>query len=293
MAPLIVITGPTASGKTALALELAEHYNGEIICADSRTVYRSMDIGTAKPTQEEQARVAHHLLDVVNPDENFTLHDFQRLARQAIDDIRARGKVPFLVGGTGLYIDSVVLDFELGEAADPKQRQLLEEKSVNELQTMLKEQQIELPKNMLNKRHLVRALEQKGINSRGRREPIENAYVVAIATDMEILEERIRLRAVEMFQQGVLDEARNLGESYGWESEAMTGNIYPLLKEVVQGRMTEQEAINTFVIRDRQLAKRQITWLKRHDYIHWGSLQEAKEYLEGVLDRWNRENVLV
>jgi len=283
MAPLIVITGPTASGKSALALELAERYGGEIICADSRTVYRGMDIGTAKPSQEDQARVPHHLLDVVNPDERFTLHDFQAKAIAAIDDIRRRGKTPFMVGGTGLYIDSVVLGFQLGEDADLGERARLEALDVNELQVMLKKQHIQLPANPLNKRHLVRALEQKGINDRGKHKPDENTHVVAIATEMSVLESRIEKRAHEMFDQGVVDEAVSLAARYGWESEAMTGNIYPLLREVAEGRLTKEEALSKFVTRDRQLAKRQITWLKRHSFVQWMSLDEARRYLEGVL----------
>jgi tRNA dimethylallyltransferase len=283
MAPLIVITGPTASGKSALALDLAERYNGEIICADSRTVYTGMDIGTAKPSTEEQARVPHHLLDVAEPDQRFSLHDFQTQARAAIDDIRRRGKVPFLVGGTGLYVDAVVLDFELGVASDEAEREQLEKLDVNELQRMLREQQISLPRNDMNKRHLIRALEQKGQNTRGKDKPDQNTYVVAIATDRETLDQRIALRAGEMFTGGVIAEARQLAGRYGWDSEAMTGNIYPILREVIEGRMTEQEATEKIIIRDRQLVKRQITWLKRHDYVRWLSLDDARSYLEGVL----------
>jgi tRNA dimethylallyltransferase len=266
-----------------LALEFAERYKGEIICADSRTVYRDMDIGTAKPSPEEQARVPHHLLDVADPDEKFTLHDFQKAARAAIDDIRARGKVPFLVGGTGLYVDSVVLDFELGAAGDEGARKKLEALDTNELQRLLHEQQISLPRNELNKRHLIRALEQKGQNTRGKHEPDQNTYVVAIATDMDTLEHRIRERAHEMFSSGVVEEARVLGEKYGWESEAMTGNIYPILREVIEGNITSEEAESKFVVRDRQLVKRQITWLKRHRYVKWLSIDEARRFLEAVL----------
>jgi tRNA dimethylallyltransferase len=292
MAPLIVITGPTASGKSALALELAERYNGEIVCADSRTIYKGMDIGTAKPSNEDQARVPHHLLDVAMPGERYTLYDFQEQARMAIADIRRRGKVPFLVGGTGLYIDSIVLDFELSGEPDQQMRSMLESQSLEELQSMIKKQHITMPTNSLNKRHLVRAIEQSKINTISRDKPDNTTYVVAIATSKDELEKRISDRAREMFQSGVLDEARQLGEKYGWDSEAMTGNIYPILHEVIEGRLTEAEAIETIIIRDRQLVKRQLTWLKRHDYVKWFNLEDARVYLEDILRRSHDENVL-
>ncbi len=110
--PLVVIVGPTASGKTATAIQLAKRLNGEIICADSRTIYKEMDVGTAKPSAEEQAQVRHWGIDLVSPDERFTVADFKSYALQKIDDIRERGKIPFLVGGTGLYVDSIVFDFD-------------------------------------------------------------------------------------------------------------------------------------------------------------------------------------
>ena len=285
-APLIVITGPTASGKSGLALELAHEYGGEIICADSRTVYKGMDIGTAKPTQKERLYVKHHLLDVIQPNERFTAADFQRLARDAIADIRSRNKIPFLVGGTGLYIDSIVLGFEFGDDADPQKRKLLEEKTVEELVTLIKDQHLDMPTNSLNKRHLLRVLEQRGVNKVRRNGPIENSYVVSISTDKNVLEQRIRERTEQIFASGVLDEARELGEQYGWQSEAMTGNIYPILREVLDGHLTIDEAKERFIIRDRQLAKRQITWIKRHDFVHWYSLDEARKEISLILDRF-------
>lgn len=285
-APLIVITGPTASGKTGLALELAHKYGGEIICADSRTVYIGMDIGTAKPNQKERLYVPHHLLDVVQPNERFTAADFQRLACGVIADIRKRGKVPFLVGGTGLYIDSIVLDFEFGADADLEKRKLLEGKSVEELVTLIKDQQIDLPVNMLNKRHLIRALEQSGINKRRQINPVDNSYVVSISTEKSILEQRIRERTESIFASGVLEEAQRLSDMYGWGAEAMTGNIYPILREVLEGNRSIDEAKERFIIRDRQLAKRQITWLKRHDFVHRLSLDEARREISLILDRF-------
>lgn len=286
MAPLIVITGPTASGKSALALELAERYGGEIICADSRTVYKGMDIGTAKPTAEDQIRVPHHLLDVVEPNERFTAGDFQRLANRAIADIRARGKVPFLVGGTGLYIDSVVLNYAFDYTpVDFASRKSMEDQSIEELQSLLKSHHVELPDNRNSKRHLIRAWEQGGVNRNRDEKPNDDTYVAVITTDMNVLEQRIHDRVQQMFRQGVVDEATQLAKKYGWSAPAMTGNIYPILKRFVDGELTQQETMKRIAIRDRQLVKRQITWIKRHDYVHWLNVDEARKYLSGLLEQ--------
>lgn len=278
--PLIVITGPTASGKTGLAIELAERYGGEIICADSRTIYRGMDIGTAKPTLSEQARVPHHLINVVNPDDRYTAADFQRDAYAVIEDIRARQKIPFLVGGTGLYIDAVVREYTWPRRAIDNGSLLL--KSIDELQLMIKEQQKSLPVNSRNKRHLINVLMREDGGS-ALPKPADSTFVVGIATKKELLHERIMLRAQEMFAHGVVDETRKLGEVYGWGSEAMTSNIYPIVRRMIQGEITEQAAIELFAARDRQLAKRQLTWLRRHDYVRWLSLDDARVYIETIL----------
>ena len=284
MAPLIVITGPTGSGKTGLAIELAEKWGGEIVCADSRTVYKGMDIGTAKPTIDEQARVPHHLLDLIEPHEHFTVHDFQQLARKAIVEIRTRGHIPFLVGGTGLYIDSIVLNYKFPED-NVALRKALSDKTVEELQTMIKSQHIPLPQNTQNKRHLVQTLVARGAVPWAQKEPNDSTYVVAITTERATLEQRLSARAHEMFTRGILAEAQKLGETYGWQSEAMTGNIYPIIKQVLDGEMSQEQAIESSIIRDRQLAKRQITWLKRHEYVHWLPLDDARKYIEQVLSR--------
>lgn len=281
--PLIVITGPTASGKSGLALKLAEQYDGEIICADSRTVYTGMDIGTAKPTAEDRARVAHHLLDVIEPNERSTVHDFQQHAKAAIEDIRSRGKLPFLVGGSGLYIDSVVLDMKFPKLIDETLQKSLNDKSVDELQVMIKKRHLVNPVNLLNKRHLVSTLLRGKSTSVSLEKPDENTIVVAITTDKTLLQKRIIKRARNIFSSGVIQEAKVLGDKYGWENESMTGNIYPILHQLLDGKISEEEAIERFIIRDRQLTKRQITWLKRHDFVQRMDLPHAEHYLHNIL----------
>lgn len=281
--PLIILVGPTASGKTSLAITLAEKFGGEIICADSRTVYRDMDIGTAKPTAEERARVPHWGLDLAAPGERFTAADFQRYAYAKIDEIRARRRVPFLVGGTGLYVDSVMFGYEFGGEVDDAFRATLSAMTIAQLQVYCFERNIELPENSTNKRYLIRAIEQKGVNHKRKQQPISLSKIVGIATDRDILRTRIERRAEQLFDDGVVDEAIKLGKKYGWESEAMTGNIYPLVRQYMDENLSLQEMQHKFVTLDWRLAKRQLTWLRRNPYIQWKSLEEAEHYLSEVL----------
>lgn len=282
-APLVVIAGPTASGKTSLAISLAEKYSGEIICADSRTIYKDMDIGTAKPTKDEQVRIPHWGIDLVEPGERFTAADFKVYANQKIQEIRERGHVPFLVGGTGLYIDGIIFDYEFGADRDVNTRQKLEMLSIAELQEHCIKNNIKLPENKNNKRHLIRALEQKSINTKRRGSPIKNTIIVGITTDKDTLKSRIEERTEQLFANDVASEASRLGEKYGWQSEAMTANIYPLLYLYLQNQLSVDETKTRFINLDWQLAKRQLTWLRRNPYIKWLNLEDAKVYLSHVL----------
>lgn len=280
--PLIVIVGPTASGKSDLAMSIAQEYDGELICADSRTVYKDLDIGTAKPTKRDQALVRHHMLDLVEPGQIFTAADFKRLANLAIEDISARGKLPIMVGGTGLYVDSVIFNYQFGEPANPAKRTELLGFSVEHLQQICREKNIELPINSKNKRHLIRAIELGGL-PKANRELRANTIVVGISTEREILRERISRRAHLMLQAGIFDEVRCAGQKYGWQSEAMTGNIYPIFKDLIAGQISEGEAIDRFIKSDMSLAKRQMTWFKRNPYIIWGMQDELKVQIEAFL----------
>ena len=283
--PLIVIAGPTASGKTALAVRLAERFGGEIICADSRTIYTGMDIGTAKPTCDERANVPHWGLDLVEPGGRFTVADFKAYAEQKIAEIRERGNVPFLVGGTGLYIDAIVFDFAFAGEANEVLREQLEQMNVQELQKYCENNNIKLPENDHNKRYLIRAIERKNVTVKRRETPIDNTIVVGITTNRETLRTRIALRSEQLFANNVVEEATILSKKYSWDSEAMTGNVYPLVRKYIAGELDETGLRREFEISDWRLAKRQMTWLRRNPYIMWGTIEASEHYLSRILVR--------
>lgn len=283
--PLVVIVGPTASGKTSLALDIAECYGGEIIAADSRTIYRGLDIGTAKPTAEERAKVPHHLIDIIDPDEIFSAYHFQQYATQAISDVRSRNKLPILVGGTGLYVDSVIFDYDMDVTpVDQEKRLYLNSLTVQQLQARIKEQHLKLPANRDNSRHLIRVIERKGIHYSRSTKPIQNTIIVGITTEKEKLNEKIGLRVRQMFDQNVEAEAISVADKYGWDAPGLSGNIYQIVRQIEAGKLTKEQAIEKCIILDRQLAKRQMTWLRRNQFIEWLSLENLPNYINTQLD---------
>ena len=282
--PLIVIVGPTASGKTSLAIQLAKKYRGEIICADSRTVYRGMNIGTAKPSLEEQQEVSHWGLDLVDPGDSFSASQFKGYACQKIKEIRSRGNIPFLVGGTGLYIDSVIFDFQFGAKYSKEKRANLQEMTISELQQYCVNHDVSLPENSKNKRYLIRAIERAGKKSSGLEVPLSNTIVVGITTDKQLLRQRITDRAKKMFKDGVVEETIELANNSGWCNEAMTGNVYPIIKKLIEKEIDEDQAIREFIVSDVNLVKRQLTWFRRNPFIEWGDVHSCEQYLSRVLD---------
>jgi len=277
--PLIVIVGPTASGKTALSIKLAKKFDGEIISADSRAIYRGMDIGTAKPTKKEQEGVPHWGIDLVEPDESFSAAQFKKYADQKIREIRSRQKIPFLVGGTGLYVDSVLFDFQFGLPSEDSKRKKLQEKTVEELQNYCIKNNIKLPENKQNKRYLVRAIENRNVSIIGKEEILNNTLVVGITTCKKYIRTRIEDRIEQIFSGGVVKETIGLVKKYGWTSEAMTGNIYRLVKRKLDGEINEEQLWQLAVANDYQLVKRQMTWLRRNPYIVWCDLDSAEQYI--------------
>lgn len=279
--PLIVILGPTASGKTAYAIRLARLIGGEVICADSRTVYRGMDIGTAKPTEPERAGVLHWGLDLIEPDQRYSLYDFQRYATAKIAEIRQRQHVPLLVGGSGLYINSVIYDYRLaGGDYDPAARTELEKLPPDELRRLAIKRGAKLPRDLDNKRRLVRSLETGGVsNNCGYLS--RQTVVIGIAVDKEKLSQRISGRAEQMLERGLVDETDRLIARYDMV-EPLRRNAYGVVAKYLTGQIYEAELIEQISAKDRQLVKKQLTWWRNPRWagdIMWRTLPELTDRL--------------
>ena len=279
--PLIVILGPTASGKTAYAIRLARLIGGEVICADSRTVYRGMDIGTAKPTEPERAGVPHWGLDLIEPDQRYSLYDFQRYAMAKIAEIRQRQHVPLLVGGSGLYINSVIYDYRLaGGDYDPTTRAKLEKLPPDELRRLIVKRGAKLPRDLDNKRRLIRSLETGGVsNNCGYLS--RQTVVIGIAVDKEKLSQRISERAEQMLERGLVDETDRLIARYGMV-EPLRRNAYGVVAKYLAGQIYEAELIEQISTKDRQLVKKQLTWWRNPRWasdIMWRTLPELTDRL--------------
>lgn len=270
---VIVIAGPTASGKTALAIETAKALNGEIISADSMQVYKNMPIATAAPTKEERAQAVHHLTEFLDPSEPFSVAKWCELAKEKINDILKRGKVPVVAGGTGLFIDSLVdnICFEDVET-DSELRNSLMQRDADELYRELERVDLqaarEIHKN--NKKRVVRALElfysgtsktEQNINSKKEKSPYEFLYFVIEYENRQTLYDRINLRVDKMIENGLEAEARNALKNASSTSAQAIG--HKELKAYFEGSVTLDEAVSKLKQETRRYAKRQITWFKR------------------------------
>jgi tRNA dimethylallyltransferase len=281
---LLAIVGPTASGKSALAMEVARLVPAEIIAADSRTIYKGMDIGTAKPAAKEQKIVPHWGLDLLEPGVAFSAHDFQLYAKAKIKEVKERKKLPLLVGGSGLYIDSVVYDFEFTDSVT-NERQSLENLSLEELQQVILSQKLPMPENKLNKRHLVRTIERRG--QRGSKKVLApGTLIIGLMPTDEVLKTNIGKRAKAIFVGGIIEEAKELLDKYGEQAILATGGIvYKICIRVIKGEISEQTATTFFRTADWQYARRQKTWFKKNNDIVWFTDKElALDYLKTVLN---------
>jgi tRNA dimethylallyltransferase len=283
-APLIVLLGPTAVGKTSVSIALAQRLNGEIVSADSRLLYRGMDIGTAKPTEEEMAGVRHHLIDVADPDERWSLAIYQREAYKAINDIHARRKLPFLVGGTGQYIRSIIEGWHIPPLApDPQLRETLnrwaEKIGAEGLHERLKTIDPDAAKNMdyRNLRRTVRALEvifktgERFSDLRRKQECPYDAIILGIARSREALYERVDLRIKQMLDDGLVDEIRDLMKAgYSPNLSTMSAIGYGEIIQYLQGEINLEEAISLIKRNTRTFVRRQANWFKADDpRIRW------------------------
>lgn len=277
--PLLIIVGETASGKSALGLAAAKRLNGEIICADARTVYESMDIGTAKATADEQKDIPHHLIDAVHPDEHFSAAQFKEQAARVMENIAERGRLPIMVGGTGLYVDAVAYNFSFRPPADPMERERLNNLSVEKLQAEIMQKGLPMPENRMNKRHLTRVIETAGAPAE-KGALREDTLIVGLRLPREVLEERVRKRVDLMVAIGFIGEVQHLAERYGWDAPGMQAPGYKNFRLYIEGKVSLEQAKAEVIKSHMQLAKRQRTWFKRNPDIIWfDNPEDALKYI--------------
>lgn len=281
---IIVIVGPTAVGKTALAIDLAQALNGEIISGDSQQVYRKLDIGTAKATPEEQAAAPHHLIDVREVTESYSAFDFVREAKTAIEEITARGKLPIIAGGTGLYIQSLLEGYHLGGEVPHEEiltyRAQLDVLSDEDLYQRVAEQGLVIPQ--LNRRRAMRALEiayfgQELANQETDYEP----YIICLDDERSLIYDRINRRVDRMLEEGLLNEARWLYDDHP-EAQAAKGIGYKELFPYFKGEQSLEEASEILKRNTRRFAKRQLTWFRNRMEVKFYAIS-APHFKEQVL----------
>jgi tRNA dimethylallyltransferase len=305
---LLVIIGPTAVGKTNLSIEMAKRYNGEIISGDSMQIYRSMDIGTAKITKEEMQGIPHHLIDIKDPEESFSVAEFQLLVRAKINEIAKRGKLPIIVGGTGLYVQSVIYDYQFSDVpGDEAVRMELEERAkeignealYKELQEIDPESAAQIHPN--NVRRVIRALEifqltgktMKEFQSNQQPDLLYETALVGLTMDREKLYDRINQRVDLMIEQGLLEEVKSLYQKGLRECQSIQAIGYKEIYDYLDGKMTWDDAVEQLKQNSRRYAKRQMTWFRNKMDVQWFDMTnvnnlskkigEISHYVEGKL----------
>ena len=285
---LIVVVGPTAVGKTALGIELAQQFNGEIISGDSQQVYRHLDIGTAKATPEEQAAAPHHLIDVRDVDANYSAYDFVAEASQAIMEIASRGKVPIIVGGTGLYLQSLLEGYHLGGEVD-QEKVLAYRKTLEQLSDeVLFEKIAELGKKIpeINRRRAIRALElaKFGQNLENKETNYE-ALLIGLNDDRQVLYDRINYRVDLMLEKGILDEAKWLYDNHR-NVQAARAIGYKELFPYFTGDASLEDCVEKLKQNTRRFAKRQLTWFRNRMAVNFYTVSEV-DFKETVIREVN------
>ena len=295
---VIVICGPTASGKTGLSIELAKKIGGEIISADSMQIYKEMDIGTAKATEKEMQGIKHYMINIIYPNERYSVADFKKDAENSIEEILNKNKIPILVGGTGLYIDSVVNRIEYNEIdTDLKYRGKLEKIAEKDGLEKLYKMALEIDKNATekisvnDKKRIIRVLEiykstgktktELELESR-KKEPKYSFFIFGTELARENLYNKINLRVDKMIEEGLIEEVEKITQKYKDFPTAMQGLGYKEIKEYLEGNCTKEEAIEKIKMETRRYAKRQLTWFKRNKDIIWLNMED-KDALQNNL----------
>ena len=304
--PLIVVAGPTASGKTGFAIDIANYVGGEIVSADSMQIYKYMNIGSAKPTQKERAKAVHHMIDFLEPDAEFSVADYTEMAHKVIADIYERKKIPIMAGGTGLYINSVVNDVTFGDMdTDYELRESLrktaEEKGSEYLLHMLSEFDEVSAKRLHpnNLRRIIRAIEFYKITGKPISEHQEetkktqsryNPLMLCVNWDREELYDRINRRVDMMMDEGLLDEVKRLMDmGYTKDLNSMQGIGYKEVMDYFDGKASLEETVEIIKQRSRRYAKRQLTWFRRDERIHYVSSENPFEEAKLLIDDFLRK----
>ena len=300
---LIVILGPTASGKTNVALKAAKKFNGEIISADSRQIYKGMNIGTAKPPRSQKSKVKsqkyivddipHYLINMVYPNEDFNVAIFKKSANKIIKDIQKRNKLPFLVGGTGLYIKAVVDNIQFPKIkSQVKLRKELEKKSIEKLFKIYKKLDPKGAKiiDKKNKRRLIRAIEVSKITKkpfseqRKKGKPLFSVLKIGIKIEKDELKKKIKKRVKKMIKSGLEKEVKNLIKKYNWETPALQTIGYYEWKEYFNKKISKKELEEKIIKNTQDYAKRQITWVNKDKEIVWvKNYREAEKLINKFL----------
>jgi len=289
-AKIIALVGPTASGKTSLAIELAKKYNGEVISVDSRQIYKTLDIGTEKITKEEMDGIAHHMIDIVNPEDSFSVQEFQTMAQDTIKDILSRNKLPILAGGSGQYMDAVLYDSQFPVVpANEQLREDLEDVPTTALFKILQTQDPARAETIdpSNKRRLIRALEiievLGKVPEQTKGELLYNTLYLGIAVSRDEIREKITARLSETLEKGLIDEVKELREKVDDRRLDEFGLEYRVIREHLDEIIKKEDLQEKLISELMGYAKRQMTWFKKNKDIVWGEKRELLEVAENYL----------
>lgn len=295
MKKVLVIVGPTAVGKSDLSLALAKVFDGEIISGDSIQVYKGLDIGSGKVNEGQRKEVKHYMLDILSPKETYSVYDFQKMARQHIEDITSRSKLPIVVGGTGLYIKALLYDYTFAPVDEldySKYESMSNEALYQKLQDVDYASAMVLHPN--NRRRIVRALALADVNQKKsktiegqKKEVLYDALIIGCTTDRKVLYERINQRVAMMFQEGLLEEIQSLlKQGVSFDDQSMQGIGYRQFKGYIKQEKTLEEVQMEIASASRKFAKRQYTWFNNQMHVQWFDPKEEYERIVEVIKAW-------